>query len=407
MINDSRVRVGCYYFPNYHVDPRNEKIHGPGWTEWQLVRHATPRFPHHQQPKVPLWGHEDESKPEVMEQKIDAAVDHGIDHFIFDWYYYEDGPFLERCLEQGFLKARNVNRIDFALMWANHDWCNVHPMSRAFGKELLYPGRVSPKMFRFITDLILDRYFSHPSYLKVDGCPYFSIYDLAKFVEIHGSVEATRKAIDGFRERVRAAGFPDLHFNAVAWGKPVLPGEKVIRDLPQLVAALGFNSVTSYVWIHHADLDQTPFTSFQKVLDQYLQTWNRMEEEYDIPYFPNVTMGWDNSPRTLQSDIWEPLPESTFSNCIGGNTPEAFEGALELFRERLSRRAGPNLLSINAWNEWTEGSYLEPDKVTGMGYLEAIARVFGPAVKGGHPSKSSEPVKIRNSSKSLISSAKH
>jgi hypothetical protein len=342
-----------------------------------------------------------------MEQKIDAAVDHGIDHFLFDWYYYEDGPFLERCLEQGFLKARNVNRIDFALMWANHDWCNVHPMSRAFGKELLYPGRVSPKMFRFITDLILDRYFSHPSYLKVDGCPYFSIYDLAKFVEIHGSVEATRKAIDGFRERVRAAGFPDLHFNAVAWGKPVLPGEKVIRDLPQLVAALGFNSVTSYVWIHHVDLDQTPFTSFQKVLDQYLQTWNRMEEEYDIPYFPNVTMGWDNSPRTLQSDIWEPLPESTFSNCIGGNTPEAFEGALELFRERLSRRAGPNLLSINAWNEWTEGSYLEPDKVTGMGYLEAIARVFRPAVKGGRPSKSSEPVKIRKSSKSLISSAKH
>jgi hypothetical protein len=50
---------------------------------------------------------------------------------------------------------------------------------------------------------------------------------------------------------------------------------------------------------------------------------------------------------------------------------------LEVYRERLSQRAGPNLFSINAWNEWTEGSYLEPDKVTGMGYLEAIAKVFG------------------------------
>jgi len=371
------VRVGCYYFPNYHVDPRNEKVHGPGWTEWQLVRHATSRFPGHQQPKVPLWGYEDESRPEVMEKKIDAAVDHGIDHFLFDWYHYEDGPYLERCLEQGFLKARNVDRIDFGLMWANHDWANVHPMSRAFGKELLYPGKVSPKVFRFITDLIVDRYFSRPSYLKIGGCPYFSVYDLAKFVEIHGSVEATRKAIDAFRERVRAAGFPDLHFNVVVWGKPVLPGEKVIRDLPQLVAALGFDSVTSYVWIHHVELDQTPFTPFEKVLEKYLQVWNRMEEQYDIPYFPNLTMGWDNSPRTLQSDIWEPLPESTFSNCIGGNTPEAFYQALEVYRERLSQRAGPNLFSINAWNEWTEGSYLEPDKVTGMGYLEAIAKVFG------------------------------
>ncbi|NDB96305.1 MAG: hypothetical protein EBZ78_09130 [Verrucomicrobia bacterium] len=369
--------MGCYYFPNYHPDPRNEKIHGRGWTEWQLVRHATPRFPNHQQPKMPVWGYEDESKPEVMEKKIDAAVDHGIDHFLFDWYHYEDGPFLERCLEQGFLKARNVNRIDFALMWANHDWINIHPMGRNFGKELLYPGQVSPKMFRYITDLIMDRYFSHPSYLKIEGCPYFSVYDLAKFVAIHGSVEATRKAIDAFRERVRSAGFPDLHLNAVAWGKPVLPGEKVIRDLPQLIAALGFDSVTSYVWIHHVELDETPFTPFQKVLKKYLQVWNRMEEEYDIPYFPNLTMGWDNSPRTLQSDIWEPLPESTFSNCIGGNTPEAFYQALEVYRERLSQRAGPNLFSINAWNEWTEGAYIEPDEVTGMGYLEAIAKVFG------------------------------
>jgi hypothetical protein len=377
MINDTRVRAGCYYFPNYHVDPRNEKVHGPGWTEWQLVRHATSRFPGHQQPKVPLWGYEDESRPEVMERKIDAAVDHGIDHFIFDWYHYEDGPYLERCLEQGFLKARNVDRIDFGLMWANHDWVNVHPMSRTFGKELLYPGKVSPKVFRFITDLIVDRYFSHPSYLKVEGCPYFSIYDLGQFVAIHGSVEATRKAIDAFRERVRSAGFPDLHFNAVVWGKPVLPGEKVIRDLPQLITALGFDSVTSYVWIHHVELDETPFTPFQKVLKKYLQVWDRMEEQYNIPYFPNITMGWDNSPRTLQSDIWGPLPESTFSNCIGGNTPEAFQEALEIYRKRLSQRDGPTLFSINAWNEWTEGSYIEPDQMTGLGYLEAIAKVFG------------------------------
>ena len=157
----------------------------------------------------------------------------------------------------------------------------------------------------------------------------------------------------------------------------MLPGEVIIKDLPQLVAALGFDSVTSYVWIHHAELDKTPFTPFEEVLAKYLQTWNRMEEEYEIPYFPNITMGWDNSPRTLQSDIWEPLPESTFSNCMGGNTPEAFRGALEVYRERLSRRPGPNLMSINAWNEWTEGSYIEPDTTNGMGYLEAIAAVFG------------------------------
>jgi len=381
----SDIRVGCYYFPNYHADPRNGKVHGPGWTEWQLVRHATPRFPGHQQPKVPLWGYEDEADPGVMEKKIDAAADHGIDHFIFDWYHYEDGPFLERCLEEGFLKAGNTERLDFALMWANHDWINIHPMSRCFGKELLYSAHVSPRMFRFISDLIIDRYLSQPNYLTIDGCPYFSIYDLSKFLAIHGSVLATRKALDGFRERVRAAGFPDLHFNVVIWGKPVLPGEVIIERVPELVRELGFDSVTSYVWIHHVELDQTPYTPHANVLAQYLQTWSRMEEQFDVPYFPNITMGWDNSPRTLQTDIWEPLPESTFSNLIGGNTPEAFRGTLEIFRERLARRPGPNLFSINAWNEWTEGSYIEPDTVHGMGYLEAIADVFGPATRTRAP----------------------
>lgn len=379
-----RIRVGCYYFPNYHVDPRNEKIHGPGWTEWHLVRHAIPRFPGHQQPKVPMWGHEDEADPRVMEKKIEAAADHGIDHFIFDWYHYDDGPFLERCLEQGFLKSENVARMNFALMWANHDWINIHPMGRCFGKELLYPGQVTPRTFQHITDLIIDRYFSHPSYLTLDGCPYFSVYDLSKFVAIHGSVKATRDAIDGFRERVRAAGLPGLHFNAVVWGKPVLPGEVVIDDMPRLVAALGFDSVTSYVWIHHAELDKSPYTPHEEVLAKYLRVWSQMEQDHPVPYFPNITMGWDNCPRTVQTDIWEPLPESTFSNLIGGNTPEAFQRTLELFRDRLSRRPGPNLMSINAWNEWTEGSYIEPDTVNGMAYLEAVAKVFGPA---NHPPK--------------------
>jgi hypothetical protein len=106
-------------------------------------------------------------------------------------------------------------------------------------------------------------------------------------------------------------------------------------------------------------------------------------------------MGWDNSPRTLQSDIWEPLPESTFSNCLGGNTPEAFQRALEIYRERLSCRSGPNLFSINAWNEWTEGSYLEPDQVTGMGYLEAIAKVFGSSSKNLAQSVSAPSKKIQ------------
>ena len=124
-----KIQCAVYYFPDYHVDPRNEAIHGKGWTEWELMKVARGRFPGHEQPKIPLWGYEDEADPAVMAKKIDAAADHGVDAFLFDWYWYE-GPYLERCLKEGFLRAPNMQRMKFALMWANHDWKNFHPGSR-------------------------------------------------------------------------------------------------------------------------------------------------------------------------------------------------------------------------------------------------------------------------------------
>ena len=133
--------VGCYYFPNYHrCDERNTAAHGANWSEWELVKAARPRFPGHHQPKVPLWGCCDESDPAVMKQKILAARTHGIDYFIFDYYHYADGPFLSHCLDDGFLPAVTGDSFRFALMWANHDWIDIHPRKRSTPPALLYPG---------------------------------------------------------------------------------------------------------------------------------------------------------------------------------------------------------------------------------------------------------------------------
>lgn len=99
--NSARPQVACYYFPNYHVDVRNQPVHGQGWSEWELVKAATPRWPGHSQPNLPLWGYTDEADPVQMGQKIAAAADHGIDAFIFDWYWYNDVPILQRALDEG------------------------------------------------------------------------------------------------------------------------------------------------------------------------------------------------------------------------------------------------------------------------------------------------------------------
>lgn len=80
---NSEYQVAAYYFPNFHIDRRNEEWHGKGWTEWNLVKAATPRFTGHNQPKIPLWGYEDEANPAVMGKKIASAADNGLSAFIF------------------------------------------------------------------------------------------------------------------------------------------------------------------------------------------------------------------------------------------------------------------------------------------------------------------------------------
>lgn len=369
--------VACYYFPNYHVDPRNEAQHGPGWSEWEVVRHAPPRFEGHVQPKVPAWGHEDESDPAVMAKKIDAAADYGVDAFIFDWYYYDDGQFLEQALEKGLWNAPNNDRIKFAVLWANHDWTDIHPMKMGEEPDLLYPGKVTPETFDSMTDLLVKDYFSRSNYWLVDGAPYFSLYDLSSLIAGFGSVEDTAKALARFRDKTKAAGFPDLHLNAVVWGNTILPGEKVIDKPFELTQRLGFDSVTSYVWMHHVPMPEFPTTPFEYVRDKYFEYAEATVRNAPLPYFPNVSMGWDSSPRVCPSDVHENL-EYPSMPIIGGNTPQAFRTGLERVRDFLDAHPeSKGIFNINSWNEWTEGSYLEPDVVDGMAYLEAVRDVFG------------------------------
>lgn len=383
----TRPLIAAYYFPNYHTDdPRNAQVHGPGWSEWELVKRAEPRFPGHRQPVLPAWGYDSESEPAAMDRRIQAAADDGVDAFLFDWYWYDDGPFLQNGLDRGFLQAPNCDRLQFALMWANHDWTDIHPHKRGIKPMLRYPGRVRPDTFDTICRHTLQAYMTRPNYLKLDGCPYFSIYEIGTFVASFGSVPAARSALDAFRILVRKASFPDLHLNAVVWGRPILPGENIPADPPALVKALGFDSVTSYVWVHHWNPGRVLTVPYETVLDQYLAYWKANGAgRYEAPYFPNLTVGWDPSPRTVQSDVYDPRAGYPFTPVIAGNTPAAIRKACETFQAMLPVYGNPRMITVNAWNEWTEGSMLEPSTDFGMGYLEAIRDTFGPTLERGKP----------------------
>jgi hypothetical protein len=149
---ESEYYVAAYIWPSCHNDiPKGQEILWPeGIGEWEIIEKGNPRFEGHYQPKQPLWGQEMYDDQKVMEKWINAATDHGVNVFIFDWYWYDEGPFLESSLNNGFLKAKNNEKMQFYIMWANRDvrrnYWNVHKYKEddsIFSECLYWLGRFS------------------------------------------------------------------------------------------------------------------------------------------------------------------------------------------------------------------------------------------------------------------------
>ena len=116
-----------------------------------------------------------------------------------------------------------------------------------------------------------------------------------------------------------------------------------------------------------ADWWKAVIDALNEILPQVYKEWARMDVDYAVPYYPHVSIGWDNNPRFVN-----------FTNCVcKNNGPEVFEKALRKAKEYVDTHNLPvPLITVNSWNEWTETSYLEPDTKYGYGYLEAIRNVF-------------------------------
>ncbi len=381
-----KYEVAVYYFPNYHIDSTNEKWHGKGWTEWDLVKEAKPRFKGHQQPKIPAWGYFNEADPNWAAKEINLAAGNGIDVFIYDWYWYENtGRYLEEGLEKGFLKAPNNGRMKFALMWANHDWANIHPTPYTNFQQKLTDGRVSMETWDKITGYIIETYFKKPNYWKINGKPYFSIFESVNFIKSFVTLEKAAEAMHVFEEKVMKAGFPGLYLNCIDQGitdHSLSDALKTPTTTTEALQALHAASVTSYNFLYAYDLSKAgwPVANYQDAIKANSNYWKSFSEKMqDITYFPNVTMGWDVTPRLVQSDKFDTFKGYPWTPVFNGdNTPQAFQSALLKARQFLDKYDHePKVVILNAWNEWTEGSYLLPDKKTGIKYLEAVKKVFG------------------------------
>ena len=356
--------VAAFYWPDYHYDRRLAFIFSDGKGEWQTIYNAKARDAAERQPRVPLWGYEDEASPKVMDKKIEAATSHGVNVFIFDWYWYANQPLLEACLDSGFLVA-NHNRMKFYIMWANHDATSYWDPDNPDKGKVYWTGQVDTAVFHTIVHRVITHYFTRPSYYKIDGKPVFSLYELSNFIKGMGGVAQARKALDYFRAATRAAGFPGLYLQGILWS--AIPDQLetetgTLRGQSAVLAYFGFNSFTNYTWAHV----QNPDGAYAKWAEGATAHWQDYAR-FGLPYHPHVSIGWDPNPR---------FPFNV--GFVQEGTPQLFKKYLLKAKQYLQHHPEqPRLITINAWNEWSEGSYLEPDTLYGMQYLQAVQSVFG------------------------------
>jgi len=357
--------VAAYIWPSCHDDPLGrEKLWSEGTGEWEVIKKGNPRFEGHYQPRLPLWGYELDNDPEVVEKWIDVATDHGVNIFVYDWYWYEGGPYLEGALNDGFLKARNNKKMQFYIMWANHDvkynYWNVHRYKD--NTDILWNARVDWENYKIIVDRVINQYFKQPNYFKINGEPVFSIFSIGKLMEsFNNSAEEARKALDYFRDEVKKAGFPGLHIQWNQGGGSVMSEEAAARFTGN-VKTMGFNSVAMY---NMGGLNE----DYLVYGSNSIRIREQMDTILDVPVFPCVSIGWEDTQR---------FPAKGMKDVVHyHNTPQSFATLLAKAKNYAdSHPEQPKLITINAWNEWVEGSYLLPDMLNGFGYLEAVKEVI-------------------------------
>lgn len=375
------LTVASYVFPNYHPSAIHDKLYGPGWTEYDLIRPARPWFQGHQQPRGPLLGELDESKPSTWEKYNQLAKQNGVDVYIWDWYWYDGEPALHEALEEGFLRSSNVDDVKFSCMWTNHPWYILYPTQQTDGKPSYPPSYEPPDInveecWRSMSYLI-SRYFHKPNYWKIDGKPVLCIWDPNR-LEKNIGVAGTKKLFADLREYARKLGHAGIHFHASGFYSP---NSKEV----------GYNTAGSY---NPLDWTTQRFQLKENELGDYgvasadvaFKLWPEHARDFNVPYIPALAPGWDSTPRYIMPTERPETPNrDIWPRCVifKNESPAAFKAFVQAAFAHLNNHPEvPPILTIACFNEWSEGHYLLPDNRFGYGMLDALAEAL--EIKGTH-----------------------
>ena len=339
-------RLIAFYLPQFHPIPENDEWWGKGFTEWTNVSKAKPLFPQHYQPRVPGdLGYYDLRDVKVQEKQVELAEQYGLGGFCFYFYWFHGERLLETPLLQ-YLENQDLD-LPFCLCWANENWTRTWDGK---DRQVLIGQEYSEKDdLAFIE--YLSKYLTNSRYIRVEGKPLILVYRPSLLPDPAQTAHKWRKwCIDNgigeiylaYTQSFEKVDPVEIGFDAAIEFPPNNTGPEIVtaqvKDL-----SFGFKGFV-YDW-----------TSIASRSEAYMPP--------DYTLFRGVTPCWDNTARRHNTGA-----------VFVGNTPSRYQSWLEnAIIDTQERFEDPSkqLVFINAWNEWAEGAYLEPDAAYGYAYLQA------------------------------------
>lgn len=350
-----RMEIIAMYLPQFHRTKENDEWWGEGFTEWTAVKNAKPLFPEHGQPRTPLHGnYYDLLDRQTMERQAEEMEEYGIDGMCFYHYYFKDGRKILEKPAENLLNWKDIN-MPFCFSWANESWVRTwsnindgnawmntvkNPGDSSDGVliEQNYGGRKEwEKHFYYLLP-----FFEDERYIRKDGRPVFVIYKA-------GRISCLSEMVETWSLLAKKEGILPVYFicsNIQSGQEDFI--DRVLLHEPQDT-------------LHKYFIGQREQQGKTRVMD-YDAVWSKLLAKPVIheKICRGSFTGYDDTPRRGEN-----------GTVIMGATPQKFQSYFFRLLVDAGRR-NSDYVFINAWNEWGESMYLEPDAKDGYQYLEAV-----------------------------------
>ncbi len=344
----------AFYLPQFHTIAENDLFWGKGFTEWRQLPKGISRFPGHYQPRIPRdLGFYNLETVAALEAQAALAKAAGVGAFAYYYYWFNRKRVLEKPLEM--LLGSTVD-MPFLIIWANENWTRTWDGSES--AVLLKQDYNIEDEELLLADLA--RHFRDPRYVRLGTRPLFVIYNPKNIPETVATIARWRFILDSKFD------VDPLIFSAQTFGA---------RD-PRIFGIDGAIEFPPHKLADHIPSRETSDAydeEFRGIVIGYDDFVNAslIEDEVEFPLIKTIVPSWDNDCRRPNRGL-----------TLESSSPAKYEAWLKALIRRAMETPvfGTPLVAINAWNEWAEGAYLEPDVYYGAAYLNATARAYVSAI---------------------------